>query len=82
MTPLSSICVCYQRLSAHKTRYEKSIKSLILILPMKKSKFTESQITKALKEYESGRSGDDICRDRGVKLPTFYVCSLIHCWVF
>ena len=56
-----------------KIRQEKSIKSLILILSMKKSKFTESQITKALKEYEGGRSVEDICRELGVKPPTFYV---------
>ena len=54
-----------------KTRQEESIKSLILILSMKKSKFTESQITKALKEYEGGRSVEDICRELGVKPPTF-----------
>ncbi len=34
---------------------------------MKKSKFTESQITKALKEYEGGRSIEDICRELGLK---------------
>ena len=38
---------------------------------MTKSKFTESQIKKALKEYEGGRSVEDICRELGVKLPTF-----------
>ncbi len=29
---------------------------------MKKSKFTETQIVKALKEHEGGRSAKDICR--------------------
>lgn len=39
---------------------------------MKKTKFTESQITKALKEYESGRRSEDICRELGIKASTFY----------
>lgn len=33
---------------------------------MKKSKFTETQIVKALKEHEVGRSVEDICRDLGI----------------
>lgn len=39
---------------------------------MKKSKFTESQIAKALKEYEGGRKVDDLCRELGVTAATFY----------
>ena len=39
---------------------------------MKKSKFTESQIIKALKENEAGRSVDDISRELGVSKGTFY----------
>lgn len=39
---------------------------------MKKSKFTEAQIVKALKEHEGGRSAEDICRDLGISRPTFY----------
>ena len=39
---------------------------------MKKSKFTETQIVKALKEHEGGRSSEDICRDLGISRPTFY----------
>lgn len=39
---------------------------------MKKSKFTEVQILKTLKEYENGRSAEDICRDLGVTRNTFY----------
>lgn len=39
---------------------------------MKKSKFTESQIIKALKEEESGRSVSDISRDLGIHKQTFY----------
>ena len=39
---------------------------------MKKSKFTETQIVKALKEHEGGRTADDICRELGISRPTFY----------
>jgi putative transposase len=39
---------------------------------MKKSRFTETQIIKALKENESGRKVDDICRELGVSSATFY----------
>ena len=36
-----------------------------------KIKFTESQIVSALKEYELGRSVDDICRELGINVQTF-----------
>lgn len=39
---------------------------------MKKSRFTETQIVKALKEYEAGRSSEDICRELGINRSTFY----------
>lgn len=39
---------------------------------MKKSKFTESQIIKAIKENESGRSVDEISRELGISNGTFY----------
>lgn len=39
---------------------------------MKKSKFTESQIIKAIKENEAGRSIDEICRELGISTGTFY----------
>lgn len=39
---------------------------------MKKSKFTESQIVKALKENETGRSVKDISRELGISEGTFY----------
>lgn len=39
---------------------------------MKKSRFTEAQIVKVLKEYESGKSTKDICREYGIAAPTFY----------
>ena len=39
---------------------------------MKKSRFSESQIVKALKEVESGRSVDEVARELGVAKATFY----------
>ena len=48
------------------------IKSYIYTCIMKKSRFTESQITQALKEYEAGKSVDDICREMQISRNTFY----------
>lgn len=39
---------------------------------MRKQKFTETQIVKALKEHEAGRSTEDICRELGVHKATLY----------
>lgn len=39
---------------------------------MKKSKFTESQIIRALKENESGGSVEQISRELGITKGTFY----------
>ena len=39
---------------------------------MKKSKFSESQIIKALKENEQGRSVGDLSRELGIDKSTFY----------
>ena len=39
---------------------------------MKKSKHSEAQISKALKEYENGRSAEEICRELGIAKVTFY----------
>lgn len=39
---------------------------------MKRTKFTESQIVKALKENEQGRKVEDICRELGIHKGTFY----------
>lgn len=39
---------------------------------MKKSKFTESQIIKAIKENEAGRKVEEISRELGINPGTFY----------
>lgn len=39
---------------------------------MKKSKFTESQITGALKAYEAGKDVNQICRELKINRATFY----------
>lgn len=39
---------------------------------MKKSKFTETQIVTALKEYEAGKAASDVCRELGINKQTFY----------
>lgn len=39
---------------------------------MKRSKFTETQIVKAIKEHEAGRKTEDICRELGISTVAFY----------
>jgi putative transposase len=39
---------------------------------MKKTRITESQIIKALKEHEGGRKAEDLCRELEVSRATFY----------
>lgn len=39
---------------------------------MKKTRFTETQIVKALKEQESGRKVQDIARELSIDTSTFY----------
>lgn len=39
---------------------------------MRKTRFTESQIVSALKEHDSGKKTDDICRELGINKNTFY----------
>lgn len=39
---------------------------------MKKNKYTESQIVKALKEHEAGRTTEEICRELSINKATFY----------
>jgi putative transposase len=39
---------------------------------MKKGKFTTEQIAKILKEFEQGKSVEDISREQGVSRASFY----------
>jgi putative transposase len=39
---------------------------------MKKSRFTETQIVKAIKEHEQGKDAKDICRELGITTASFY----------
>ena len=39
---------------------------------MKKSRFTEAQIVKILKEYDARKQTKDLCREYGISVPTFY----------
>jgi putative transposase len=42
---------------------------------MKKTRFTESQITGAIKEYEAGKDVMDICRELSINRSTLYMCK-------
>lgn len=39
---------------------------------MKKTRFTESQIIQALKEYEAGKGAENICRELNINRNTLY----------
>lgn len=39
---------------------------------MKKTRYSESQIAKTLKEVEGGRNVKDMCRDYGISEATYY----------
>lgn len=39
---------------------------------MKKTKFTETQISAALKEYEAGKRAEDLCHELSISRNTFY----------
>ncbi len=39
---------------------------------MKKSRFTETQIVKAIQEHENGRDAKELCRELGITPASFY----------
>ena len=39
---------------------------------MKRTKFSETQIVKAIQEESAGRKAEDICREMGISRATFY----------
>jgi putative transposase len=39
---------------------------------MKKTRFTETQIVKAIQEHENGRDAKELCRELGVSTAAFY----------
>lgn len=39
---------------------------------MKKSRFTEEQIVRAIHEHDGGKKAEDICREMGVSQASFY----------
>ncbi len=39
---------------------------------MKKTRYSESQIIKILKEVEAGRSAKEVCREYGISQGTYY----------
>lgn len=39
---------------------------------MKKTRFTEAQIVKAIQEHENGRDAKDICRELSITTAAFY----------
>ena len=46
---------------------------------MRKSKFTDSQITDAVKRVEAGFAVPDICRELGISTATFYKWRATYC---
>ena len=40
---------------------------------MKRSKFTEEQVTYVLRQTESGTAVEDVCRSIGISQATFYI---------
>jgi putative transposase len=39
---------------------------------MKKTRFTETQIVKAIKEHDNGRNAQELCRELGISTAAFY----------
>jgi putative transposase len=42
------------------------------MIDMKKTRFTETQIVKAIQEHENGRKAEDVCRELGISTAAFY----------
>lgn len=42
------------------------------MIDMKKTRFTETQIVKAIQEHENGRKAEVFCRELGVSTAAFY----------
>jgi len=42
-------------------------------IAMKKSNFTEEQVTYALRQAEGGTAVEDFCRNLGISQTTFYI---------
>lgn len=42
------------------------------MVSMKKTRFTEAQIVKAIQEHENGRDAKDICRELSITTAAFY----------
>jgi putative transposase len=42
------------------------------MVDMRKTRFTETQIVKAIQEHENGRKAEDICRELGITTASFY----------
>lgn len=45
------------------------------MVTMKKTRFTETQIVKAIQDHESGRKAEDLYRELGITRATFYKWS-------
>lgn len=39
---------------------------------MKRTKFTETQVVKAIKEHDNGKDAKEICRELGISTAAFY----------
>jgi putative transposase len=39
---------------------------------MRKTRFTETQIVKAIKEHENGKDAKELCRELGISTAAFY----------
>lgn len=43
-----------------------------MVNTMRKTRFTETQIVKAIKDHEGGRDAQEICRELGITTASFY----------